>query len=151
MHMRLYGQSKQVPEISVPEVYKKQQAKAPIKLVDVRREKELIDEGRIPLALHRKKHPVTHEIDFSDLNKNDEIIVSCRDGYRSIQAAEYLIRAGFTNVKSMTGGFYEWKKHCPHEQAEKNYVRDEQGQYETVYHWKEAKPTSSNAMSLTRK
>lgn len=42
-------------------------------------------------------------------NKNQEIIVYCSLGIRSDIIAGKLIKAGYTNVKNLYGGIFEWK------------------------------------------
>lgn len=52
------------------------------------------------------------EIDsiFSSVpNKNDEVVVYCSIGVRSENIGEKLIKAGYTNVKNLYGGIFEWK------------------------------------------
>jgi rhodanese-related sulfurtransferase len=41
--------------------------------------------------------------------KNQPIIVYCSVGYRSEKVAEKLLKQGFTNVKNLYGGLFEWK------------------------------------------
>lgn len=43
-------------------------------------------------------------------HEDDEIIVHCRSGGRSLQFADILKRHGFANVKSMAGGILLWNK-----------------------------------------
>jgi len=43
-------------------------------------------------------------------HEDDEIIVHCRSGGRSLQFAEILKRQGFSNVRSMAGGVLLWNK-----------------------------------------
>ena len=42
-------------------------------------------------------------------NKNQPIVVYCSVGYRSEKIAEKLINAGFTDVRNLYGGIFEWK------------------------------------------
>ena len=42
------------------------------------------------------------------LNPDDEIVVYCHHGMRSMQAAEYLQHAGFKQVRSLQGGIDLW-------------------------------------------
>ncbi|MUH34879.1 rhodanese-like domain-containing protein [Zobellia amurskyensis] len=42
-------------------------------------------------------------------NKNSEIIVYCSIGVRSENIGEKLEKAGYTNVKNLYGGIFEWK------------------------------------------
>jgi len=49
---------------------------------------------------------------FAELkpHANDEVIVHCRTGGRSLQFAQLLRQQGFKNVKSMAGGILLWNK-----------------------------------------
>jgi adenylyltransferase/sulfurtransferase len=58
----------------------------------------------IPLGLIQEKNPAHLE----GITKNDEIVVHCKAGVRSLKAAKALKEMGFTNVKSMRGGIEEW-------------------------------------------
>lgn len=48
---------------------------------------------------------------FGDLEdwKEDEIIIHCRSGKRSLQACMMLETAGFKNVKNLVGGMLDWQ------------------------------------------
>jgi rhodanese-related sulfurtransferase len=50
------------------------------------------------------------QLDDIDGWKNDEIIVHCRSGARSMQACMMLETAGFTNLKNLVGGVKEWQE-----------------------------------------
>jgi rhodanese-related sulfurtransferase len=43
------------------------------------------------------------------VDKNAPVVVYCSVGYRSEKVAEKLIAAGFTNVRNLYGGIFEWK------------------------------------------
>ncbi|MEP2023012.1 MAG: rhodanese-like domain-containing protein [Reichenbachiella sp.] len=43
-----------------------------------------------------------------DIEKEAEIIVYCSIGYRSEKVAEKLEKAGYTNVKNLYGGIFDW-------------------------------------------
>lgn len=45
---------------------------------------------------------------LNGLKKDDEIVLHCKAGVRSLKAAKALIDIGFKNVKSMRGGIEEW-------------------------------------------
>lgn len=45
---------------------------------------------------------------IDSIPKDSEIIVYCSVGYRSEKIAERLIKAGFSNVKNLYGGIFEW-------------------------------------------
>jgi len=43
-----------------------------------------------------------------DLPKDTAIVVYCSVGYRSEKVTEKLLKAGFTNVRNLYGGIFEW-------------------------------------------
>lgn len=47
--------------------------------------------------------------DLEDL-KNEELILHCKGGTRSMQACMMLEQAGFTNTVNLTGGIMAWKE-----------------------------------------
>jgi rhodanese-related sulfurtransferase len=74
-------------------------------LLDVREPSEreickLTDDKNIPL----KDLPNR----FSELNKDQEIVIYCRSGGRSQQACMFLEQNGFTHVTNLTGGVLAW-------------------------------------------
>ena len=58
---------------------------------------KLIPLGTIPEAI----------AGLSDI-KNEEIVVHCRSGARSGNAAAFMQAQGFTNVRNLTGGVLAW-------------------------------------------
>jgi rhodanese-related sulfurtransferase len=52
----------------------------------------------------------TMQIEDIEELKNEEVIVYCRSGNRSGQAALMLETFGFTDVKNLTGGMLAWKE-----------------------------------------
>ena len=51
----------------------------------------------------------SEEISANILNKNASIVVYCSLGIRSEDVGEKLKKEGFTNVKNLYGGIFEWK------------------------------------------
>lgn len=47
--------------------------------------------------------------DVKNIDKNAEVIVYCSVGYRSERIGEKLQKMGFTNVKNLYGGIFDWK------------------------------------------
>ncbi|MFY0599711.1 MAG: rhodanese-like domain-containing protein [Cyclobacteriaceae bacterium] len=47
--------------------------------------------------------------DFKDIPKDAEVVVYCSVGYRSERVGEKMKSLGFTNVKNLYGGIFEWK------------------------------------------
>ncbi len=80
-----------------------------INLVDVREphENAEFNIGGILLPLGKVQ---TMQIEDIDDFKNEEVIVYCRSGNRSGQAALMLETFGFTDVKNLTGGMLAWKE-----------------------------------------
>jgi rhodanese-related sulfurtransferase len=76
-------------------------------LVDVREESEWA-KGRLPGAIHLGKGIIERDIEAKVPDPNQEIILYCGGGYRSALAAENLQKMGYTNVKSMDGGWRGW-------------------------------------------
>jgi rhodanese-related sulfurtransferase len=77
-------------------------------LVDVREQSEFAA-GRIKGARHLGKGVIERDIEKAIPDTGKEIILYCGGGFRSVLAAENLARMGYTNVKSMAGGWREWK------------------------------------------
>ena len=80
-----------------------------LNLVDVREphENAEFNIGGILVPLGKVQ---TMQIDDIDNLKNEEVIVYCRSGNRSGQAAMMLETFGFTDVKNLTGGMLAWKE-----------------------------------------
>jgi len=91
-------------EISVEELKKKMDNKEDFLLIDVReqREKSISDMGGTLIPVNSLPQR------FSELDKEKEIILYCRTGARSGWATNFLLSAGFTNVKNLVGGIYAW-------------------------------------------
>ena len=81
-------------------------------LVDVREphEHEEFNIGGILLPLGDIRVGDTASIDHL---KNEEVLLYCRSGNRSGQAALILETMGFTNVFNVVGGMLSWKEHFP--------------------------------------
>ena len=76
-------------------------------LLDVRTPQEFA-ESHIPGAICIPNEKITGEAMLPQLPEKDKLIlVYCRSGNRSKQAAEKLVKAGYTNVKEF-GGIIDW-------------------------------------------
>ncbi|MCB0445038.1 MAG: rhodanese-like domain-containing protein, partial [Gelidibacter sp.] len=97
-----------IPYISVTEARMLQlQGKAI--LVDARNREEF-EVSAIASAKHINSHPFSfEEFEKSFPNKNELIIVYCSLGVRSEDFAEKLKKIGYTQVKNLYGGIFEWK------------------------------------------
>lgn len=78
------------------------------KIVDVR-EKSEWDEGHIPGAVHVPRGYLELRIENAVPDKSKPIVVYCAGGTRSVFAARTLHEMGYTNVRSVSGGFGAWK------------------------------------------
>ncbi|MDQ6964847.1 MAG: rhodanese-like domain-containing protein [Mariprofundales bacterium] len=103
-----------VKEISAEDVEAKL-ASNPL-LLDVREAGELVD-GTLPTALHipRGVLELKADLDFPMretrlTDRDQEVILYCASGGRSLLAAATLQEMGFSNVKSMAGGFCGWQE-----------------------------------------
>ncbi len=94
--------------ISAAEVKKRLQAGESLNLIDVREpdENQEFNIGGILLPMHMIH---TMQVESIENLKNEEVILYCRSGNRSAQAALVLEMLGFNNVKNLEGGMVEWK------------------------------------------
>lgn len=80
-----------------------------LNLVDVREPHEHAEFNIGGLLLPLGKVQTMQVEDIEDL-KGEEVIIYCRSGNRSGQAALILDTLGFTNVKNLTGGMLGWQE-----------------------------------------
>jgi rhodanese-related sulfurtransferase len=94
--------------ISVSDVRSRLEAGEKINLVDVREpsENEDFNIGGTLLPLGKI---IGMELESIENLKNEEVVLYCRSGNRSMQACMYLEMNGFTNVKNLVGGMNEWR------------------------------------------
>ena len=98
-------------EITVEQVKQMLDEKHAFKLIDVREPSEYeickIDAAAlIPLGDIEDKDPAK----LNGLNQDDEIVLHCKAGVRSMKALKALEEMGFRNLKSMRGGINEWSE-----------------------------------------
>ena len=74
-----------------------------LNIIDVREPYEY-EESNIPSATNIPLGNIPMQIDELEHLKDKEVIMQCRSGARSAAAQQFLISAGFTNVKNMEGG-----------------------------------------------
>ena len=53
----------------------------------------------------------TLSTEFKKLDSKSEIVIHCKMGMRSMDATQFLLQQGFTNVKNLTGGILAWSQH----------------------------------------
>jgi adenylyltransferase/sulfurtransferase len=96
-------------EIDVQEVKNLLASGKKFKLIDVREPHEF-EICRIPGAVLIPLGTVQEKKaeHLNGIKKDDEIVIHCKGGVRSMKAALVLKEMGFANVKSMRGGILEW-------------------------------------------
>lgn len=105
-----------IPEISTEEVAEKLVRKEDFKLIDTREAHEF-KEGHLPKSIHLSKGVIERDIEDEIEDYDKELVLYCGGGYRSALAADNLQKMGYTNVKSMAGGWREWtEKNLPSEE-----------------------------------
>ena len=98
-----------IAEVTVAQVEADLKAGKPVHVVDVRERDEVMD-GYIPGAelIPRGFLELNVEEDVT-MDRDAEIVLYCAGGNRSALAARDLAFMGYSNVKSMIGGFKGWK------------------------------------------
>ena len=95
-----------VPTIAVKEAFARSRRGA--KLIDVRSAREFASSGRPKGA--RSVPPQLIKKDQTGLDRDDDILVICLSGHRSLRQARTLADMGFTKVTNVHGGLMAWKK-----------------------------------------
>jgi rhodanese-related sulfurtransferase len=96
-----------VPELTACEVNARLKKGLPFELIDVREDHEWTQQ-HIPGARHLGKGIIERDIERLIPDKDAEIILYCGGGFRSILAADNLIKMGYLRVSSMAGGIRGW-------------------------------------------
>src|SRR5438477_10994375 len=76
-------------------------------IVDVREDDEWGEE-HIPDAIHLSRGTIELDIEEKVPNQNTTVICHCGGGGRSALARESLQKMGYSNVRSLAGGFKAW-------------------------------------------
>ncbi|MEA2461185.1 MAG: sulfur-carrier protein adenylyltransferase/sulfurtransferase [Actinomycetota bacterium] len=104
----LYGRARaSISEVTPDEVHERVAAGSGPRLLDVR-EQEEVDLGMIPGAEHLSRAHFESRVEDVLPDKEEEIVIYCASGVRSVFAARTLLELGYTNVASMAGGFNKW-------------------------------------------
>lgn len=99
----------QIQETTVDEVSALLKEGADLQLIDVRERDEFV-EGHIEGADFIPRGLLDMKIENTAPDKDRPIILYCAGGARSALAARTLEEIGYTDVKSMAGGFTAWKR-----------------------------------------
>ena len=78
----------------------------PFMLLDVRTPEEYA-EGHIKGAVLIPVQQLQQRI--SEVPKDKQVYVYCRSGVRSVRASKMLVKAGYTRIENVQGGFMAWK------------------------------------------
>ena len=78
-------------------------------LIDTREDNEW-EKGHIAGALHMGKGVIERDIETAIPNRDREIILYCGGGFRSALSADNLVKMGYRNVVSMSGGWRKWNE-----------------------------------------
>ena len=95
--------------ITVEELKSRLDAGEQLHIIDVREPSEYAEYNiggkLIPLG-----QIMNMQLEELEVFKNEELIIHCKAGSRSMQACMMLEQAGFTDVVNVTGGLMAWKK-----------------------------------------
>jgi len=98
-----------IMEVTVADTSDRLAANPAAKLIDVREDNEW-DAAHAAGAIHLGKGIIERDIEATVPDKSTELILYCGGGYRSALAADVLQQMGYTNVRSMAGGWKAWKE-----------------------------------------
>ena len=97
---------KNISEVDIYQLKEKIESNKQIRLIDIREDREWVS-GRIPTATHIGRGVL--EKGISEIaDSDDEIILYCASGFRSVLGSKSLKEMGFTNVSSLKGGITDW-------------------------------------------
>ena len=111
----LVKEAKQQIENLTPQQVKEEMLNNNATLVDIRESEELLQNGRIPGAIHAPRGMLEFYADASlpyhkpEFDKKKRIILHCASGGRSALATDSLKQMGFENVAHLDGGIKAWK------------------------------------------
>jgi rhodanese-related sulfurtransferase len=97
-----------VTETNVAEVKQRVDRGERFHLIDVREDHEWA-EGHLPGAIHLSRGIIERDIEKKFPDPSADLVLYCGGGFRSALVADNLQKMGYTNVKSMDGGFGGWK------------------------------------------
>jgi molybdopterin/thiamine biosynthesis adenylyltransferase/rhodanese-related sulfurtransferase len=116
-----------VPEVQVAELAERLEGGETPLIIDVREQQEW-DEGHIPGAVHVPRGFLESRI--AGVAKPDqEMVLSCAGGVRSLLAATTLQDMGYANVTSLAGGFTRWKQSGQEVKLPRTLTPDQRNRY----------------------
>ncbi|MBS1123847.1 MAG: UBA/THIF-type binding protein [Deltaproteobacteria bacterium] len=78
-------------------------------VIDVRETDEHV-QGMIPGAVHIPRGYLEIRIERTVPDRETPVVLYCASGQRSVLAVRSLLELGYTNVRSLAGGFTSWKR-----------------------------------------
>ncbi|OSZ78583.1 NADH oxidase [Chitinophagaceae bacterium IBVUCB1] len=96
-------------EITVEQLKERVAAGEKLNVIDVR-EPDEYKEYNIGAKLIPLGNILSMQVDELEDLKNEELIIHCRSGKRSMQACMVLEQMGFTNTVNVTGGVLAWQE-----------------------------------------
>jgi phage shock protein E len=98
-----------IQEISISDLTSLIQTENPPLLIDVREESEW-NLSHLEDAIHLSRGVIEIKIEAIAPDPNTNIVCYCGGGNRSALVAESLQKMGYTDIKSLIGGFKAWQK-----------------------------------------
>lgn len=98
----------EIPEVSVEEVEARRKHGDTFTLLDVR-EKDEVRSGYIDGSLSVPRGFLEFQVEGKVPERNQEVVVYCAGGVRSLLAAKVLREMGYEHVSSMAGGITRWR------------------------------------------
>jgi rhodanese-related sulfurtransferase len=95
-----------IPEITPTEFAARRDRGEKLTLLDVRESWEL-EIASVPGIVHMPMGEVADRLD--ELNREQEVVVLCRSGRRSLEVARFLQQSGFRAV-NLAGGILAWSR-----------------------------------------
>ncbi|HYD22396.1 MAG TPA: rhodanese-like domain-containing protein [Flavipsychrobacter sp.] len=96
-------------EITVEELKSRVDAGEQLNVIDVREPDEYA-EYNLGAKLIPLGQVLSMQLDELDDLKNEELIIHCKSGKRSLQACLVMEQMGFSNVKNLVGGAMAWQE-----------------------------------------
>ena len=103
-------------EVSIDDVAARIARGDRFELLDVREAREYAA-GHLQGARHLGKGVIERDIEKAVPETDADIVLYCGGGYRSALAADNLQKMGYTNVRSMAGGWRAWTAKSLHTEA----------------------------------
>ena len=95
-------------EVTVEEVWRKQEGGQSFELLDVREDREWT-KGYAAGARHMGRGVLERDVEKLAPDRDREIVLYCGGGFRSALAADNLQKMGYRRVFSMAGGIRAWR------------------------------------------